>query len=350
MGSSSLIPVVAITILVSCFAATCHADVEKYKFVVTTSRLPQPLTKHSAVYDGQDTIYIIGGYNEDRVTRFSVADGTVEVISTFLKVHSGAAVMDGEDIVYFGGYISGKARSSSGIYRFSTVHRNFTLANNLPVAMERMALAWDPVGHVAYTFGGVGLGNLDQVLRYRASDDEIEQLALLPERRSGAGAVWDHRQEVAYVFGGEGSRRALGREIFRFNPSAASPIVARVTATLPYAVEWPCAVFANDYVYVVGDRGRLIKFDPKSERVESVAVDGWRRPLTYSACVHVPKQSRIYLIGGYGSFRQGEVKERRDEISYIDLGYPDAVGVNLDTGVGAKLQSNPLFINKVIGS
>ena len=54
-------------------------------------------------------------------------------------------------------------------------------------------------------------------------------------------------------------------------------------------------------------------------------------------------------MSGHRSLREGEVKERRDEISYTDLGYLDSVGEPLESAIGAKLQSNPNYINKVLG-
>ena len=59
----------------------------------TGSYLPLPVWFLSAVYDGHDLIYVIGGYDtlltQKNVVKFSIMDNSVRVIGTFINVAGG---------------------------------------------------------------------------------------------------------------------------------------------------------------------------------------------------------------------------------------------------------------------
>ena len=78
------------------------------KFVFTNSRLPRLSSYHAAVYDGEDSIYIICGWNGetvfDSVMKYSLISGSVETIGTFIPRIHGGAVLQGKDILYLGGF------------------------------------------------------------------------------------------------------------------------------------------------------------------------------------------------------------------------------------------------------
>src|SRR5687768_17463765 len=91
----SIIFLIIVAILVA--SITCA----NLRLVTTTSRLPTPIYETTAVYDGQDSIYITGGvidYHNDvlekRLTKYSISTGDVKVVGV-LGLAQGVAFMNG---------------------------------------------------------------------------------------------------------------------------------------------------------------------------------------------------------------------------------------------------------------
>src|ERR1700761_5044499 len=76
------------------------------RFVVTGHRLPgHGFAGAPAVYDaGRDAIYVLGG---GETVQYSLGTGAVQLIGRFKSSSGGVAVMDGDDMVHFGGYYFG---------------------------------------------------------------------------------------------------------------------------------------------------------------------------------------------------------------------------------------------------
>ena len=89
-------------------------------------KLPYPLRGHSAVYDGQDSIYIIGT-DQGKVLRFSLGTGLVEEYGDFVTITNGGAALstDGE-ILYFGGQ-DGSRRQNRNVYSSSVATKYYRI-------------------------------------------------------------------------------------------------------------------------------------------------------------------------------------------------------------------------------
>ena len=90
--------------LISALAQFVYSD--PLKWVVTESRLPVPLYGHSAVYDGEDSIYLIGGWNgayNGEVYKYSINTAEVESVGTFPGKLFGSTAFYNNDTYYLGG-------------------------------------------------------------------------------------------------------------------------------------------------------------------------------------------------------------------------------------------------------
>jgi len=296
------------------------------EFVVTNSRLPTPTELHSVVYDGDDTIYIIGGYEllkQDAVLKFTLSSGAVERVGTFARISAGGAFWHDGRIFYAGGSIHLESFTDN-VYNYDPRFNNYTVVNHLPVKMRSLILTYDPADKVAYSFGGINhdLGGppdayQDMVLRYDPATNQLQRTsARLPEGR-GAGSAAFAANGLAYIFGGTVpiSFESLSDEVLKFDPIQNT--VVKLSARFPSNVYYSPAVFAKGAIYIAGQTN-LFKFDPTTEQVETVGVEGWPAYMVAHAAVYVPKLDRIYYVGGFGNFRN-ELPINRVEISYLDL-------------------------------
>ena len=286
-----------------------------FKFVVTNSTLPVALHHHAAVYDGVDSIFLLGGYSGDgayldSVIKYSLADESVQVVGTFLPLASGVSLLHEGNIFYVGGY-DGR-NSSAAVYRYSISTDNYSLVHQLPVPISGMSSAWDPSSQSVYVFGGFGTDAL--VFEYNPRANSLEQVSRLPYFIQSAAAVWV-TNGLTYVLGG---RNEYGRDsdlIFEYDPN--TKIVTRVPRFLPEYLTNGCAVLATtNYVYTLGGRA-FMRFNPTNYELERVTLDGWPNWLEGMACIHVPKSGRVYVFGG--SFQRYSPPSLTNQIAYIDL-------------------------------
>jgi len=307
-------------LLVGCLLPAAALALE---FVVTDSRLPSPLERQSAVYDGDDTIYLIGGYNrlhQDAVLKYTLSSGAVERVGTFVKISAGGAFLYNGQIVYVGGkeHLEGY---SADVYSYNTQTNSFAVVSQLPLAIRSLILAYDATNEVAYSFGGINNNAFtyhDLIMRLDPATSRVEQVGRLPEGRGGGSAVFADDGK-AYIFGGTVpiNHEAFSNEILRFDP--AQNTVVKLGAQLPSLVYYSPAVLAKGQIYIAGHE-QLIRFNPASEQVEELQVAGWPNYLLAAASVYVPKLDRIYFFGGYGRFTT-EFPVNRVEISYLDLSF-----------------------------
>jgi hypothetical protein len=291
--------------------------------------LPIPLRSHEAVYDGADSIYILGGLANGSlhgsVYKYSLATDTISVHGIFVRVAYGAAAIDmtTQSILYFGGQTT-SGRTAS-IRKYSIVQKTNSVVNTLPSAMEGMALAWNEDERVALLFGGYAAkGNFsDQILKYSANDNAISQVGQLPEKRFEAAAVWDDDEGAAYLFGGHGASETMKSDIVRYDPTTGAGTASRLSTDLPHRTTYPCAMYANGKLSYTFGGGELIKYNGEDGTAMALDVDGWPSSLSMAACVYVQNLNRIYIIGGYGQWNANETEDTyKSEIAYIDLGGP----------------------------
>lgn len=98
---------------------------------------------HSAVYDGLDSIYVVGGFNgnyQNRVLKYSLRLGSVDVVGIFVTIGLGIALLNSDEILYLGGR-GDEYKPSAAIYRYSTDTNNFSQVGKLPWAVLSTAFA-----------------------------------------------------------------------------------------------------------------------------------------------------------------------------------------------------------------
>ena len=313
-------------LLLACITSSMGVS-EGLELIRTRSRLPTPTHSHSTLYDGDDTIYVIGGKTDnsggfqDKVIRYSLESGTVEVVGTFVNISSGSAVLADGDILYFGGQLQGPGGVlSSAVHRYSLATGLHSVIANFPRASAWNSAVWDPRQNVAYIFGGWDGGEgrpIADVYRFNARSNALQLVTLLSTPKSDTAAVWDTRRELAYVFGGYSDQGGGGtiRDILAFDQQHNE---FRFVGVLPTGASTPCAGFAeihDEAIVVDGAPDDPATFNPGSGFSQNVSVAGWER-YGYMPCVYVPKLDRMYMIGG----RIWTTSEVTDHISYVDLG------------------------------
>src|ERR1700745_502781 len=97
-------PVAVLVFLTLC--CSCAADMD---LIFTGHRLPVGMEGASALYDGDDSIYIVAGWAgfsqpaHDQVIKYSLSSGVAENIGQFVNDRHGSALLTAAgDILYFG--------------------------------------------------------------------------------------------------------------------------------------------------------------------------------------------------------------------------------------------------------
>lgn len=153
----------------------------------------------------------------------------------------------------------------------------------LPQPGTCQALAWDPVGRVAYLFGGWNGAPSDEVGAFYPDTNTAQMLTnpvtgnpvLMPENLTCMAGTWNPTvtpncpRGCAYMFGGR------------------YPLPVDQNGTPPPNAQnpWGCG----------GTTDRMFLFDPVSMTVKEVP---WKLPWTYFGMTAVPVGPDIYLFGG----------------------------------------------------
>jgi len=133
--------------------------------------------------------------------------------------------------------------------------------------------------------------------------------------RMPAAVVWDSGRGVAYIFA---DVTGAPVELFKFQPPNT---ITKLNVTLPVSSFWMAQAFyaeETDEVIIV-DAYQVLKFYPAEDRAEIVPVSNWPAWLHYFGAAYVPTLNRIYLLGGWGRYEDGDTNRDRDEIAYIQL-------------------------------
>jgi len=301
-------------------------------FVKTATKLPYGLRDHSAVYDGSDAIYIIGGTGsgtfaaQQNVFKYSVQSGTVETVGQSKPIANGAALFDNGGIIYLGGNTGGEL--SSLIYRYDTNTNFLGGYNQLPVYLQEQSFAYNPATRIGWTFGGwastgtvwtamdgFGPANYsNHVYRYDVGNNYNVEITTMDARKSSASVFGN--DTAIYIFGGTNGTTASARDVFQFD--WAQQTFTKFPKQLPTAATSGCAVFNGRYAYLAADAA-LYRFDPITGIATKVTLTNWYTSLVDAACVHVPELKRMYVIGGYGKSNSTASATILDQITYVQL-------------------------------
>lgn len=226
---------------------TTEVKIKKISIVGTT--LPKANEDNGAFFDMRaGYAYILGGhsneYNYDDILRFSVADGSLELIG------------------------------------------------HLPYAVNRYYSGW--TGECFYILGGDGGG--DRIIRYDPDANEAVVLDVtLPTAMFRGASCYDGSRYI-YLLGGDSYEYGRMDVIYRFD--VVSETVEELSARLPHPDMYNAAAFVSGKAYVaqrINEHSSIVEFDPASEEVRIVT--NLPKKLYGEVLVAVPP-SEILIIGG----------------------------------------------------
>ncbi|OXA60567.1 uncharacterized protein LOC110844876 [Folsomia candida] len=294
------------------------------------SKLPQTLAHSVAAYDGNDTIYVFGGYNEtcppsylsDQILRYTVSTDSIEVAARFPKgLCYGAVTSDNEGAYYFfGGY--DEFEQSLAIYKFSSISGTVSQVSFLPNGVIQTA-SFQSNSKTSYVFGGGLVAT--SIIKFDTETDTITDVIPMPVEYDQMLSFWDNVNQVAYIFG---SRRPTpGAEpVMVFSPE--SNEITTLTNFTFYEFEYPTrGVMTTDGIYGYGVGGffpydSIMQFHLQSLETKYVPVlnhPGANGTEFWGAgAAYVNSLNRIYFFGGV-SYKSGGDSNFNDKIWFIDL-------------------------------
>jgi len=218
------------------------------------STLPSGRNFTSAVWTGT-YVFIFGGAGDcaasgcvqlNEIVRYDPTSDSVQVMSATLpgqpeqgnplggpgRIQT-SAIWDGQNAYIFGGCCGSDQPNDIGHFNSRIVRYNpgsdttTTMSATLPFGRSGTSAVWD--GQNAYVFGGMWCSSkttcadTDQIVQYNpAADASGVKTATLPSPRESTAAVWDSKDGVAYIFGGDyenaTSQQNLIDQIVRFVP------------------------------------------------------------------------------------------------------------------------------------
>ena len=236
--------------------------------VVMGARLPVNIAWTSAVWNGQYAFifggtYLWGGYtyHSNVILRYDPANDTLQTMPTrlFEPLSETTAVYDGARYAYIlGGFSSWGYRDV--IYRYDTQNDTLTDWARLPSGRSGMAGVW--ANNSVYAMGGInqcsgGVCNaVEEIVRYEPAVHQVTDLGVYwPNGNAYPSAAFDGT--YAYVLGGWG---ADGGHAFidRFDPTTHA--MHRMGATMPFGRYDASSVWGNGQAFTFGGK----------------TVEGWR--------------------------------------------------------------------------
>jgi len=294
--------------------------------IVQVGRLPTKRGHAASVFDGKDSVFILGGLNQspdrpaqyfDDVLQFNITAETIERVARLpIPIMSAAAGTDGRGLCFqFGGYNAVTGEHQSTIYAFSAENPEPIKVGDLPDPEYYHSTASDGHGAI-YILGGHGDPVPNEIFKFNASTLSIEQVGTAPDRLLALASAWVG--DSVYGFGGANFSLAETGQIFKFTPETGA--VKVMEAGLQGGAIYSSAVAVGEDVYIIGginehDGFRFSKFNTVVETLEELEVTNYSTELLTPGAVYVPKTNRIYVFGGAGQ----NVDENYDEIFYIQL-------------------------------
>jgi len=285
--------------------------------------------------DLRNKIFIIGGETSTgysaNVTKVDPTNGSVEDYCLLPKgLAYTSAVWDGQDSIFvFGGLSNSGAEASILVINLTTLvpgDRCNDTGMALGSARYGTSAIYNVSSDTAYIFGGMdGTGtHLADIVKWPRLGVPVN-FGILPSERSFTSAVWDETENRSYIFGGEDTAFQPLNEIVEFQDVLGVPVVRVLSnARLPSPRSATSAVFDGTYAYVIGGRSpneilsQIVRFNPNGDwkvGVQVMCPDIPGRLENSSAVMSVDtlsQDSGIFVIGG-----RNETVERREIWHYV---------------------------------
>lgn len=255
---------------------------------------------HAAVNDGR-LIYVIAGSNSSGflsdIEVFDPKTGVIEVLDNkVIPRRYFSAVFDGKQSIYIIGGISlvdKKAAYEKRVEVFDTVTRTVRLVSNLP-APTRINTAV-MVEKDILVFGGAhpAKGKLvasDLVAKYNVESNSWQRLENMPSRKTTRAVA---KSNKVYLAGGFNRKQALN-EFQRFDPNSGS---WQKMPPLPKKVSAHSAVIANEKLHLFGDYKELdsvLTYDFSSRKWTEANIDYLKSRHNAATAL----DGIVYVIGG----------------------------------------------------
>jgi hypothetical protein len=291
--------------------------------------LPGARIRIEAIYDGNDSIYLFGGYGEisgavSDILRFDISTERIaKVGEARYDLIDGHVQMDSNgNFLYFGSGFDGKK-----VLRFNPLLDTTEEVGQLPYHVTYGTSV--STSGTAYIFGGIV--NQGGILSFNMETFRSEEVGSLPINYSSLASVQFGNK--AYIFGSGGDTMEL-KSVLSVNLDTLQTETG--PKDFPYIYDSRTnVVFDGTMAYIVGGYmenitgippNSLLSFDPatyqwKHEKVENLMINGddhWLR--AGPSCVFIEKLNRIYMFGG-GESKSDEYyySYYRKAIGYIDL-------------------------------
>lgn len=278
---------------------------------VHVGKLPRSLLGTKAIYDGDDSIFLVGGHGNPKILQFNLT--SLEYKDAGQLPHGitmgEAGQAESGHLYYFGGLTYAQTQENPFIlWKLSPTFSNpqnisFVRDHGAYISMTKAtADEWIIVGGAHN--GGYPSAHIS---KFTVSSESLERVAALPEAVNGvATAALDGD---VYIFGG--NNQGFGEEpdhikyITKFSPT--SNVVEKLNLSLHLGIEQATAVTVGDSIYVVGGKRRelfrpeqhfLSIFTPSLGTVEHFVVPNFPRGLGFAGTAYVEKTNRIYTFGG----------------------------------------------------
>ncbi len=285
--------------------------------------------------DLRNKIFIIGGETSTgysaNVTKVDPTNGSVEDYCLLPKgLAYTSAIWDGQDSIFvFGGLSNSGAEASILVINLTTLvpgDRCNDTGMALGSARYGTSAIYNVSSDTAYIFGGMdGTGtHLADIVKWPRLGLPVN-FGILPSGRSFTSAVWDEIEKRSFIFGGEDSAFQPLDEIVEFQDVLGVPVVRVLSnAKLPSPRSATSAAFDGTYAYVIGGRSsneilsQIVRFNPNGDWKEGVQLMCPEIPgrlENFSAVMSndtVSQNSGIFVIGG-----RNETVERREIWRYV---------------------------------
>jgi len=299
--------------------------------------LPTPRFAAAAAYDGDETIYVIGGYLGvyqsaiGEILRFNISSEAVEVTARFPdnQVRSqGSAVYDrDDDVIYYFGGADYNLNGQRNYWKINILQGTMASSSLSVWAWNGNTAIWDNTTDSAYLFGTRNPWDSSQVVQFsKATATFTDLLPGVPPqvlKFDFAVTVWDPATKIAYIMGGQSMIEGEYAYDRIFKWTAATGQLELLPTKLPHDILWTSGVWNpnNNCAYLIGTGyfgweggDNALTFCPSTNNITTFVVDNFPARSEETAAVYVEKLNRIYVFGGYM-----ENSIQSNEIIYIDL-------------------------------
>jgi len=304
------------------------SNAQRYEAIHSNIKLPAPIYSQRAIYDGLNSIYLIGGYIQSgstptQILKYNiVTDSIEEPMGAILPTYAfGFTVQQNRDGDIF---IFGAGANNNYIFKFNPGTSSIENVGFLPYDIYyASSVKYYDISNSVFIFGGFFSTYRDAILEYDMAKNTAEPRGRLTKRYIVNDAVGF--ENYAYIFGRSESE-PTGESITKINmdnwESESGP------NELPIVSGYSSLVSDGKSIFICGGyeptsqwpAEGLIHIDPVTLNSTFIPVDNFVPSGISPAVVYVERLNRIYFFGGM----DGDFVNSLDDIWWIDL--PRSVG------------------------